>query len=116
MARTRIDLQPARNITGNYVQPGNEAATVGNMRQGVVYLNTFKVQASGAGVVIETATDRNLGDGTGNNFWVTVATLSPTAAGVLKATITDLGEVIRFRTTGIASEFSFSLVAFLSDQ
>src|SRR3990172_4160606 len=118
MARTRVDLQPVRNMTGNYIQPANEAARVGANRNGVVFVNVFKVQATPNVVIaIESATDPSLGDATGTSYWQSVGNIATiNAAGVYRSTITDLADLIRFRTSSIASELSFSIVVFLNDQ
>src|SRR3990172_5820287 len=101
MGRTRVDLQPVRNLTGNYIQPANEAARVGANRNGVVFVNVFKVQAAPNVVTpIESATDAALGDAPGTSYWQSVGNIATiNAAGVYRFTITDLADVIRFRTS-----------------
>lgn len=117
MARFRVDLQPVKNITGATTQPGNEAARVGSGRQGVVYVNVFKVTGT-LTINIDSASDANLGDPTGNSFWVQVGNSTGiTTTGTTKFTITDLGDFIRWRVgTGLTGETSFSIVAYLTDQ
>jgi hypothetical protein len=121
MARFRVDLQQTKNVSGSTRQPANEAARVGNARQGVVFLNIFQAPGTAGTIYIDTAADPNLGDGSSSgNYWVQVGSVSTgTTSGTVATpfTITDLGEVIRWRyVAGAASEFSFSLVVFLSDQ
>jgi hypothetical protein len=119
MARTRVDLQPVKNLTGTTRQPGNEAVRVGHNRQGVAFINIFTAPTVAGTIAIDTATDANLGDGTGANFWNQVNSISTgtTSGTVVKLTLSDLGELIRWRyTAGNTTEFAFSVVVFLSDQ
>jgi hypothetical protein len=121
MARFRVDLQPAKNVSGLEAQPGSQAARVGSARNGVCFLHVFQAPgATGLSFLVQTASSPDLGDGsTAGNYWVTLATqaVSMTSGTVYRFTITNLGEVIRWKLSGsLSSEFSFSLVVFLCDQ
>lgn len=131
MARFRSDLQQAKTIipasNNVVVQPGNEIAKVGQGRNGVVFLHIFKAPTTGTPkFFIDTAADPALGDNaptvdalTGS-LWTTAASgqsLSSSSAGVVRFTITDLGDVIRWRVNGtFTGEITFSCVVFLTDQ
>jgi hypothetical protein len=119
VARFRIDLQAAKNISGDDRQPGNEAARIGGALRGVAFLNVFKIQSSGVVTFsIETASDLTLGDGTSGNFWKSAGSIvvPTTGSSVQQIQIDNLGEAIRWKASGVTSEFAFSCVAYLTDQ
>jgi|SRR3990172_8661960 len=114
MARQKVVLQPPIRLSAAATQSGIDALKVGNNRTGVVFADVYAYGGTTYNVLIETLSeDANT---TGQFTWIQVASIAITSAASVKAAITDLGEVVRWRVASMTGTNTFKLIVFFSDQ
>lgn len=115
MVRTRMVLQPPIQITTRTTQKNEDAARVGNNRQGVVFVDVYQISGGTLTITIDTCSTLDASAG-GGSSWITVGTKTFTAVGSNKIAITDLGDAIRYDADTGTQSATFSLRAFMSDE
>lgn len=117
MARFRTDLEQNKSINSIQAQPASDAMKVGSAKAGVAYFVVFTAPgATGATFSIESATDAGLPDGAWKQIG-TPASITTTAPNVYTISLSDLGEVLRWRVSGsLSTTVVFSCTVFLTDQ
>lgn len=122
--RTRCILQPTTTLTAtSNIQETRFAKPVGHGKTGVAFINVYRnTMAATSTFNIETASQTAVdarAAGT-SAFWITVATQATLAAattGVVRMTLSNLGEVIRYRidTAGGGNNLDLDIVVYFAD-
>jgi len=114
MARSRVVLQPPKELSGSETQKNEDAARVGNNRQGVVFIDVY-ANTGTLTITIETCSNVDTSAG-GGNSWVSLGAKTFTSTGSDKLAITDLGDAIRWDGSISSGSATFAIRAFLSDE
>jgi len=118
MARHRVVLLPPRTI-GSYspadVQPNEDAARVGSNLQGVVFADVYSGGGAGLQLHVDTCSDLDSTVG-GLSSWITLVTVTLSGTGTFTASIDELGDAIRWRTSGSGGSATAGITVFLTDK
>ena len=115
--RQKVLLQPTVLLNSVSPQPGTDIVRCGNNKSGVVFFEAYNFAGSTTMGIQTTADDQNTQQSAGSlNVWVTLGTVTITAAGVQSLAITNLGEAIRWNVQATTGSATVKIIAFLSDQ
>jgi predicted porin len=119
--RTRVDLEPGVELNAAALQEIRDAARVGNGKTGIVFLNIHRNTVAPTFDIL-TASDANNPDLSSSSFWGSAGstTVGSGQTGLVRFEIgvsstTRLGELIRWKVTGLTAPLHFSIVVFLAD-